>query len=66
MASAVKSRHDKPFNRDVGQEALKFSAIWRASAAVLMMKTTAQWVFDKNKIKRADNLLKGCSRTVNA
>jgi len=31
-----------------------------------MMKTTAQGVFDKNKIKGADNFLKGGGRTVNA
>jgi hypothetical protein len=32
----------------------------------MMVKTTAQGMFDKNKIKRADNFLKGCGRTVNA
>jgi hypothetical protein len=65
MASALKSRYDKSFNRDIRQEApkLRFGA---ASAAVLMVKTTAQGMFYKNKIKRADNFLKGGGRTVNA
>ena len=34
--------------------------------SVLMMKTTAQGVFDKNKIKGADNCPKGGGGTVNA
>jgi len=33
---------------------------------LMMVKTTAQGMFDKNKIKRADNFLKGGGRTVNA
>ena len=33
---------------------------------LMMMKTTAQWVLDKNKIKGADNVLKGRSRTIDA
>ena len=33
---------------------------------LMMVKTTAQGMFDKNKIKRADNFLKGRGGTVNA
>jgi len=33
---------------------------------LMMVKTTAQGMFDKNKIKRADNFPKGGGRTVNA
>jgi hypothetical protein len=33
---------------------------------LMMVKTTAQGMFDKNKIKCADNFLKGGGRTVNA
>jgi hypothetical protein len=33
---------------------------------LMMVKTTAQGMFDKNKIKRADNFLKAGGRTVNA
>ena len=33
---------------------------------LMMMKTTAQRVFDKNKIKGADNFLKGCGRAIDA
>jgi len=66
MASAVKGRHDKSFSRYNAKRGQILKQFGAASTAALMMKTTAQGVFDKNKIERADNFLKGGGRAVNA